>query len=134
MPGDNTATIATGSPIEFHQDGITNGIITPINSSQFNIPLRWNLYGLLASKYSRSRSNMLQLNGTEIARSVAVKATGIDQIIGETIIITTEPNSNKGYESKWESSCNYPKTECSWYTSCFSESCYKTYSVKLSNF
>jgi hypothetical protein len=76
---------------------------------------------------------MLQHNGTDIARSVAVRATGIDQIIGETIIITTEPNFNKGYEPKWESSCNYPKTECSRYTSCFKGSCYKTYSVKLSN-
>jgi hypothetical protein len=56
---------------------------------------------------------MLQLNGTDIAISVAIRATGIDQIIGETIIITTEPNSNKCYEPKWESSCNYPKTECS---------------------
>lgn len=38
MLGDNTATIAAGSPIEFPQDRITNGIITHINSSQFKIP------------------------------------------------------------------------------------------------
>ncbi len=93
MPGDNTATIAAGSPIEFPQNGPTNGIITRNNASQFNIPavgiylVRWQV------SIAEAGQLILQLNGTDIARSVVGRATGTDQIVGETIITTTLPNT-----------------------------------------
>jgi hypothetical protein len=93
MPGDNTATIAVGSPIEFPQNGVTNGIITRINTSQFKIPV----VGIYLVDWQVSIAEagqlMLQLNGTDIATSVVGRATGTSQIIGHTIITTTLPNS-----------------------------------------
>ena len=93
MPGDNTATIATGAPIEFPQNGPTNGIITRINNSQFNIPIvgiylvRWQV------SIAEAGQLILQLNGTDIARSVVGQATGTNQIEGETMVTTTLPNT-----------------------------------------
>jgi len=93
MPGDNTATIAAGSPVEFPQNGPTNGIITRINASQFNIPavgiywVRWQV------SIAEAGQLILQLNGSDIARSVVGRATGTDQIVGETMISTTLPNT-----------------------------------------
>ena len=93
MPGDNTATIAAGSPIEFPQNGPTNGIITRINASQFNIPavgiylVHWQV------SIAEAGQLILQLNGTDIATSVVGRATGTSQIVGHTMITTTQPNS-----------------------------------------
>lgn len=93
MPGDNTATIAAGSPVEFPQNGLSNGIITRIDPSQFNIPavgiylVHWHVSIVEAGQL------MLQLNGTDIASSVVGRAIGTDQIVGHTMIATTEPNS-----------------------------------------
>ncbi|WP_394992884.1 hypothetical protein [Emticicia sp.] len=93
MPGDNTATIAAGSPIEFPQNGPTNGIITRINASQFNIPA----VGIYMVDWQVSIAEagqlILQLNGTDIATSVVGRATGTSQIIGHTYITTLLPNS-----------------------------------------
>ncbi len=93
MPGDNTATIAAGSPIEFPQNGLSNGIITRINASQFNIPA----VGIYLVDWQVSIAEagqlMLQLNGTDIPTSVVGRATGTTQIIGHTMIMTTSPNS-----------------------------------------
>lgn len=93
MPGDNTATIAAGAPIEFPQNGPTNGIITRINASQFNIPavgiylVNWQV------SIAEAGQLILQLNGTDIASSVVGRATGTSQIVGHTMITTTLPNS-----------------------------------------
>ena len=92
MPGDNTVTIAAGSPIDFPRNGPTNGIITRINASQFNIPLvgiylvRWQV------SIAEAAQLILRLNGTEIASTVIGRATGTNQIKGETMITTTLPN------------------------------------------
>lgn len=93
MPGDNTATIAAGSPIEFPQNGPTNGIITRINASQFNIPavgiylVHWQV------SIAEAGQLILQLNNTDIASTVVGRATGTSQIVGHTMITTTLPNS-----------------------------------------
>lgn len=93
MPGDNTATIAAGSAIEFPQNGLSNGIITRINASQFNIPA----VGIYLVDWQVSIAEagqlILQLNGTDIPTSVVGRATGTSQIIGHTMIMTTSPNS-----------------------------------------
>lgn len=93
MPGDNTATIAAGSPIQFPQNGLSNGIITRINASQFNIPA----VGIYLVDWQVSIAEagqlILQLNGTDIPTSVVGRATGTNQISGHTMIMTTSPNS-----------------------------------------
>lgn len=93
MPGDNTATIAAGSPIGFPQNGPTNGIITRNSPSQFNIPA----VGIYIVDWQVSIAEagqlILQLNGTDIPTSVVGRATGTSQIHGHTMITTTLPNS-----------------------------------------
>lgn len=70
MPGDNSATIAAGSAIEFPQNGLSNGIITRISPSQFNIPA----IGIYLVDWQVSIAEagqlILQLNGSDIPKSV----------------------------------------------------------------
>jgi BclA C-terminal domain len=93
MPGDNTATIAAGAPVEFPRNGVTNGIITRIGTTQFKIPdvgiylVHWQV------SVAEAGQLILQLNGTDIASSVVGRATGTDQLVGHTMITTTLPNS-----------------------------------------
>lgn len=93
MPGDNTATIATGSTINFPQDGRTNGIIIRSSTNQFLLPdvgtyqVNWQV------SVSEAAQLGLQLNGTLITNTVVGRATGTSQIVGNTIITTTIPNS-----------------------------------------
>ena len=93
MPGDNTATIAAGAPIEFPQNGPSNGIITRINASQFNIPAVGIYMVDWQASIAEAGQLILQLNGTDIATSVIGRATGTDQFVGHTMITTTLPNS-----------------------------------------
>ncbi|GAB2641456.1 hypothetical protein GCM10027035_39210 [Emticicia sediminis] len=93
MPGDNTATIAAGSPIEFPQNGLSNGIITRINASQFNIPAIGIYLVDWQASIAEAGQLVLQLNGTDIPTSVVGRATGTSQIIGHTMIMTTSSNS-----------------------------------------
>jgi hypothetical protein len=93
MPGDNTATIAAGSPIKFPQNGPSNGIITRIDASQFNIPAVGSYLVHWQVSIAEAGQLILQLNGTDIATSVVGRATGTSQIVGHTMITTTLPNS-----------------------------------------
>lgn len=93
MPPDNTATIATGAPVNFPQDGPTNGIITRINPNQFTLPIIGTYSVDWQVSVSEPGQLMLQLNGTELASTVVGRAMGTSQIVGHTLIRTTEPNS-----------------------------------------
>lgn len=93
MPGDNSATVAAGSPVEFPQDGPSNGIVTRTSATQFNIPaigiylVHWQV------SVEEAGQLILQINGSDIASSVVGRATGTSQIVGNTMITTTETNS-----------------------------------------
>lgn len=93
MPPDNAATIAAGAPVNFPQDGPSNGIITRINPNQFTLPIVGTYMVDWQVSVSEAGQLMLQLNGTELAATVVGRAMGTSQIIGHTLIRTTEPNS-----------------------------------------
>lgn len=93
MPPDNAATIAAGAPVNFPQDGPTNGIITRINPNQFTLPVIGTYSVDWQVSVSEPGQLMLQLNGTELASTVVGRAMGTSQIVGHTLIRTTEPNS-----------------------------------------
>jgi len=93
MPPDNAATIAAGAPVNFPQDGPTNGIITRINPNQFTLPVIGTYSVDWQVSVSEPGQLMLQLNGTELASTVVGRAMGTSQIVGHTFIRTTEPNS-----------------------------------------
>lgn len=93
MPPDNTATIAVGAAINFPQNGRTNGVITRSSANQFLLPnvgtyqVNWQV------SISEPAQLALQLNGILLTNTVVGRATGTSQIVGNTIITTTLPNS-----------------------------------------
>jgi hypothetical protein len=93
MPGDNTATIAAGTAINFPQNGLTDGCITRSSSNQFVLPdvgiylVHWQV------SISEGAQLVIMLNGTELANTVVGRATGTSQIVGHTMINTTLPSS-----------------------------------------
>jgi hypothetical protein len=93
MPGDNTATIAAGSPIEFPQNGPTNGGITRLNAAQFIL----SDIGLYEVNFEVSITEAGQLvvvvGGTELLYTVVGRATGASQIVGLSLIETSLLNS-----------------------------------------
>lgn len=96
MPGDNTATIAAGTLINFPTNGRSNGIIIRSSSNEFILPdvgtyqVNWQV------SVSEAAQLGLRLNGTLIATTVVGRATGTTQLVGNTIITTTRPNSLLG--------------------------------------
>lgn len=96
MPGDNTATIAAGTAINFPTNGRSNGVIIRSSANEFSLPdvgtyqVNWQV------SVSEAGQLGLQLNGTLIASTVVGRATGTTQIVGNTIITTTSPNSLLG--------------------------------------
>jgi hypothetical protein len=91
MPGDNTATIAAGSPIDFPQNGITDGYISRINAYQFSLPdvgiylVHWQV------SISEAAQLAISLNGVEMSQTMVGRATGTSQVVGHTMINTTLP-------------------------------------------
>ena len=96
MPGDNTATIAAGTLINFPTNGRSNGVIIRSSANEFTLPdvgtyqVNWQV------SVSEAGQLGLRLNGTLIASTVVGRATGTTQIVGNTIITTTVPNSLLG--------------------------------------
>ncbi len=93
MSPDNAATIAVGAPVNFPQDGPTNGIITRINTNQFTLPTIGTYSVDWQVSVSEPGQLMLQLNGADLAYTVVGRAMGTSQIVGHTLIRTTETNS-----------------------------------------
>lgn len=93
MPGDNTATIAAGTAINFPQNGLTDGYIIRSSANQFILPevgiylVHWQV------SISEGAQLVITLNGTELANTVVGRATGTTQIVGHTMINTTLPTS-----------------------------------------
>lgn len=93
MPGDNAATVAAGIPVSFPQDGVTNGVITRINSTQFNLP-NIGVYDIFFQvSFTEPGQLVIVLNNIQDLTTVVGRATGTSQIIGMTLIKTTSINS-----------------------------------------
>ncbi|MES2519479.1 MAG: hypothetical protein V4585_15300 [Bacteroidota bacterium] len=93
MPPDNTATIAAGIAIDFPQNGPTTGTIIRSNARQFILPAIGTYLVNFQVSISEPGQLVLQVNGIEDAATVVGRATGTSQIVGNTIITTTLPNS-----------------------------------------
>ena len=76
MPGDNTATIAAGTAIDFPQNGLTDGYINRINAYQFSLPdvgiylVHWQV------SISEAAQLAISLNGVEMPYTMVGRATG----------------------------------------------------------
>jgi hypothetical protein len=91
MPGDNSATVAAGTAVEFPQDGPTVGGGAPTRSSatQFTLPAT-GTYRVQA-QVSVTEPGQLQvaLNGAGLPNTVVGRATGISQMVIDTLITAT---------------------------------------------
>ena len=93
MPGDNSATIAVGAAVLFPQNGPTNGVIARTGPSTFNLPAIGTYSIAWQASITEPGQLMLRLNGVELAPTVVGRATGTDQIVGDTFITTVAANS-----------------------------------------
>ena len=96
MPGDNTATVAPGTPISFPQNGPTSGTIirsstTP--TSQFVLPAVGTYSITWQVSIAEAGQLVLVVNGVEDARTLVGRATGTSQIIGNTLLTTSTLNT-----------------------------------------
>ena len=94
MPGDNSATIAPGSDVQFPQNGPTFGLdITRLTASTFSL-LSIGIYQV-SFQVSITESGQLcaVLNAGQNATTVVGRATGTSQIVGLFLIQTIVPNT-----------------------------------------
>lgn len=94
MPGDNSATIAPGAPIEFPNDGVTNNtVITRITATRFNLATVGIYEIFFQVSISEAGQLVVVVNDTELPYTCIGRATGTTQISCMTIINTTLPDS-----------------------------------------
>ena len=90
MPGNNTATIAPGTDVDFPQDGPINGTnISRISANSFNLAPTGTYQILFQVGISEAGQLVLTLNGEELDYTVVGRATGTSQITGLAIVTTT---------------------------------------------
>ena len=94
MPGDNAATVASGTDVSFPQDGpINSSDISRTSASSFNLGLVRTYQILFQVSVTEAGQLVLTLNGDELDYTVVGKATGTSQIIGMALVTTTTANS-----------------------------------------
>lgn len=93
MPADNAATVAPGTAVSFPQNGPTSGVIARTNPSQFNLPNIGTYEISFQVSVVEAGQLMLQLNGVDVAYSVAGRATGTSQISNTCLVTTSSANS-----------------------------------------
>ena len=94
MPGDNSATIAPGSDVQFPQNGPTFGLdVNRLTASTFSL-LSIGIYQV-SFQVSITESGQLcaVLNAGQNATTVVGRATGTSQIVGLFLIQTIVPNT-----------------------------------------
>jgi len=93
MPGDNAATVAVGASVQFPQNGSTNGVITSLTPSTFNLPAIGTYEITFQVSVQEPGQLVLVLNGAEQGATVVGRAQGSSQITGSCLITTTTINS-----------------------------------------
>jgi len=90
MPGDNSATIAPGTDVNFPQDGPNSGSgIARSGPDSFTLADIGIFQILFQASVTEAGQLILTLNGEDLAYTVAGRASGTSQIIGMAIVETT---------------------------------------------
>jgi hypothetical protein len=93
MPEDNTATIAPGTAVSFPKNGVSNSVITRLNSTQFNLPKIGTYQITFQVSINEPGQLVIVLNNSEISSSIVGRATGTSNLIGVSLLSTTIANS-----------------------------------------
>jgi hypothetical protein len=93
MPPDNAATVAPGTDVSFPQNGPTSGIIVRTGPSSYMLPAIGVYRVMFQVSVTEAGQLILTLDGADLAYTVVGRATGTDQIIGESLVQTVVVNS-----------------------------------------
>jgi hypothetical protein len=94
MPGDNTASVAAGSPVSFPQDGpIIGSGISRISATEFNLAAVGIYLVSFHVSVSEAGQLVIAINLLEQAQTVVGRATGTSLISETCLINITVPNS-----------------------------------------
>jgi len=93
MPGDNAATVAVGSDVQFPQNGPAGAGVTRLTASTFQLAAIGTYEVTWQVSVSEAGQLVLVLNAAELAPTVVGRATGTSQIVGSTLITTSVVNS-----------------------------------------
>ena len=94
MPGDNTTTVAPGTDVSFPQDGANSATgITRTSASSFTLSQVGTYQVLFNVPVTEPGQLVLTSNGVDLESTVVGRATGTSDIVGISMITTTEANS-----------------------------------------
>ena len=94
MPNDNAETIVPGADINFPEDGSNSGTsITRISANSFNLSEAGTYQVLFNVPVTEAGQLVLTLNGEELPYTVVGRTTGTSDIVGISLITTTDTNS-----------------------------------------
>lgn len=93
MPGDNADTVPAGGAVDFPQDGPKTSSITSIDASSFELSTTGTYRVSFVVSVSEAGQLMLRLDGDELEYTVVGRATGTSQIVGESLVETTDADS-----------------------------------------
>ena len=94
MPPDNSVTVAPGTDVSFPQDGPISGSgISRIDAISFNLEEIGTYQVLFQVSITEPGQLILTLDGSDLAYTVVGRDTGSSQIVGMSIVSTTEINS-----------------------------------------
>ena len=94
MPPDNSASVAPGTDVSIPQDGPNSGSeITRMGTSSFNLAQIGSYQVLFNVGVTEAGQLILSLNVEDLDYTVVGRATGTSDIVGISIITTTEVNS-----------------------------------------
>jgi hypothetical protein len=95
MPGDNAATVAPGTPVSFPQNGPSDGTaaIARVTATTFQLGAIGTYQVSFEVPVNEAGQLELVINGVALPYTVVGRATGTSQIVGESLVTTTLPNS-----------------------------------------
>jgi hypothetical protein len=95
MPGDNAVTVQPGTAVQFPQNGpaVGNGSLTRTNGSTFLLSNIGTYNVSFVVSVSEAGQLELALNGVALPYTVAGRATGTSEIVGESLVTTTTVNT-----------------------------------------
>jgi hypothetical protein len=95
MPGDNSATVAPGAAVSFPNVGPADGsgAISEMSATTFNLTNVGTYEVFFQVSVSEPGQLELVLNNAELAYTVVGRASPTSEIVGESLVSVTTPNS-----------------------------------------
>lgn len=93
VPPDNASTVSAGNAVDFPQNGPKTSSIKRIDDSTFRLSTTGTYRVSFVVSVNEPGQLVLRLNGTELPYTVVGRATGTSQIVGESLVTATAPDS-----------------------------------------